>query len=137
MQTNPAQTAPSVPPNAITWFEIPVTNMKRSAELYARMIGRDLKVEDFGGVPHAVFTVSQTDVAVTGALVEDSSRSRGAGVTIYLPVASVPAALARAVAAGAKVVKPVTDIGPFGTIALLADLDGNVVGIHTEKSVAS
>jgi predicted enzyme related to lactoylglutathione lyase len=130
MQNNP------IPPNAISWFEIPVTNMKRSAELYARVIGRDLKLEDFGGVPHAVFSVSQTDVAVTGALVEDASRSRGAGVTIYLAVASVPAALDRAVAAGAKVVQPATDIGPFGTIALLADLDGNVVGIHTEKAVA-
>ncbi|HEX4453821.1 MAG TPA: VOC family protein [Kofleriaceae bacterium] len=131
MQTN------TIPPNAISWFEIPVTDMKRSAELYTRMIGRDLKLEDFGGVPHAVFTVSRTDVAVTGALVEDASRSRGAGVTIYLAVASVPAALDRAVAAGAKVVQPVTDIGPFGTIALLADLDGNVVGLHTEKAVAS
>ncbi len=134
MQTNPSPAAPSVPPNAITWFEIPVTDLKRSAELYARMLGRDLKLEDFGGVPHAVFTVSRTDIAVTGALVEDASRSRGAGVTIYLAVASVPAALDRAVAAGAKVVRPVTDIGPFGTIALLADLDGNVVGIHTEKA---
>jgi predicted enzyme related to lactoylglutathione lyase len=134
MQPNPSQAAPSVPPNAITWFEIPVTDLKRSTELYTRLIGRELKLEDFGGVPHAVFTVSQTDVAVTGALVEDASRSRGAGVTIYLAVASVPAALERGVAAGAKVVQPVTDIGPFGTIALLADLDGNVIGIHTEKT---
>jgi len=40
----------------------------------------------------------------------------------------------RAVAAGGKVVQPTTDLGPHGTIALIRDLDGNVVGIHTAKA---
>jgi predicted enzyme related to lactoylglutathione lyase len=53
------------------------------------------------------------------------------GVTIYLDVAAVQPAVDRAVAAGGKIVDPVTDIGPFGTIALIGDSDGNVVGVHT------
>ena len=133
MQNN-SSTAPI---HSLNWFEIPVTDIKRSAELYGRIIGRPLEHEDFGGVAHAVFAVTKQDHAVTGALIEDASRPRGAGVTIYLDVASVPAALDRALAAGANVVQPATDIGPFGTIALFADYDGNVIGIHTEKAVVS
>ena len=32
--------------------------------------------------------------------------------------------------AGAKIVQPRTEIGPHGTIALIEDLDGNVIGLH-------
>jgi len=38
--------------------------------------------------------------------------------------------LSRAVEAGAKVVQPRTEIGPHGAIALIEDLDGNVIGLH-------
>ena len=35
---------------------------------------------------------------------------------------------------GGKLIQPTTDIGPHGTIALIADRDGNVVGLHTTKA---
>jgi predicted enzyme related to lactoylglutathione lyase len=126
----------STPTNAINWFEIPVANLDRAAAFYTTVIGRPLKHEVFGGVPHAMFATAETKTTVTGALIEDATRPRGAGVTIYLDVAGVQAAVERALAAGGKVIQPTTDIGPFGTIALIADLDGNVVGVHTE-AVAS
>jgi predicted enzyme related to lactoylglutathione lyase len=124
----------STPTNAITWFEIPVANLDRAAAFYSKVVGRPLKHEVFGGVPHAMFATAETKTTVTGALVEDAKRPRGAGVTIYLDVDGVQAAVDRAVAAGGKIVQPTTDIGPFGTVALIADLDGNVVGVHTEKA---
>jgi predicted enzyme related to lactoylglutathione lyase len=37
------------------------------------------------------------------------------------------------VAAGAKLVQPTTDIGPFGTAAQFEDFDGNVVGLHAPR----
>jgi predicted enzyme related to lactoylglutathione lyase len=124
----------SAPTNALTWFEIPVANLDRAAAFYTKLVARPLKHEVFGGVPHAMFATAETKTTVTGALVEDAKRPRGAGVTIYLDVDGVQAAVDRAVAAGGKVIQPTTDIGPFGTIALIADLDGNVVGVHTEKA---
>lgn len=45
----------------------------------------------------------------------------------------VPACLARAALAGAKIVQPTTDIGPFGAAAQFEDLDGNVVGRHAPR----
>src|SRR5438477_8874336 len=93
--------------NAIVWFEIPVTDMKKSAALYEATLGVKLEVSELGGVPHAVFPYSET--TVSGALVVDPKRKRGAGTTIYLATTDgVSRSLARAVEAGAKVVQPMT-----------------------------
>jgi len=123
-------------PHTLNWFEIPVTDMDRAVALYSAVIDGPLKLELFGGVPNAVFP-RHADGAVTGALICDPKRPpvRGGGTTIYLNVpGGVAPALGRAREAGATVVLPVTDIGPFGTIALIADRDGNVVGLHTPKA---
>lgn len=134
----------------INWFEIPVTNLDRAAALYAATLGYELKREVFFGVPHAIFNIAGNHVdsaadgtggsgerdAVTGALISDPKRAprRGTGTVVYLHAQDgVPACLARGVEAGAKVVQPTTDIGPFGTIALIEDFDGNVVGLHAPR----
>jgi predicted enzyme related to lactoylglutathione lyase len=42
--------------------------------------------------------------------------------------------VARVERAGGKVVVPRTDIGAAGAFALVRDPDGNIVGLHTDKS---
>ncbi|HUJ60304.1 MAG TPA: VOC family protein [Kofleriaceae bacterium] len=118
--------------SSINWFEIPVRDLAASSAFYASVIGRPLKHEVFGGVPHAMFATEGED-AVTGALVQNPRRKAGAGVVIYLDVSGVADAVERATRAGARIIEPLTDIGPFGTIALIEDRDGNVVGLHTPK----
>jgi uncharacterized protein len=120
--------------HSINWFEIPVHNLSTAAAYYGEVLGRPLKQEVFGGIPHAIFAATG-DTAVTGALIEDAKRSPVAGgVTIYLDVSAVQPAIDRAIKAGGKVVQPLTDIGPQGTYALVADRDGNVVGLHAPKA---
>jgi predicted enzyme related to lactoylglutathione lyase len=120
--------------NAINWFEIPVRDLGKAASFYSAVIGRPLSQEVFGGVPHAMFAAGG-EHAVTGALIEDPKREPGAsGVTIYLDVSAVQPAVDRAVAAGGKVVQPFTDIGEHGTVARIADKDGNVIGLHAAKA---
>ena len=121
-------------PHAINWFEIPVGNLDRAAALYAATLGCELKREVFLGVPHAI--IAAEGEAVTGTLISDPARQpqRGVGTLVFLNAKDgVPACLARAVAAGAKVVQPVTDIGPFGTSAKIEDFDGNVIGLHAPR----
>jgi predicted enzyme related to lactoylglutathione lyase len=69
-----------------------------------------------------------------GALIVDPKRPPrgGDGTVIYLRVDDVGLAVARAREAGAKIVQPLTSIGPMGWLALFADFDGNVVGLHAE-----
>jgi predicted enzyme related to lactoylglutathione lyase len=121
----------SKPSNRINWFEIPVTNLDRSAALYGAVLGAEMKREVLFGVPHAIIVAA--DDAVTGTLITDPKRApqKGVGTVVYLHVQDVASALARAIEAGAKVALPTTAIGPFGTMALIEDYDGNVVGLHT------
>jgi len=120
--------------HSINWFEIPVRDLAKAAAYYGDVLGRPLKQEVFGGIPHAIFA-AEGDTAVTGALIEDAKRAPVAGgVTLYLDVSAVQPAVERAVKAGGKVVQPLTDIGPHGTYALVADRDGNIVGLHAPKA---
>jgi uncharacterized protein len=125
-------------PHRINWFEIPVTNLDQAAALYATTLGIELKREEFFGVPHAILTAGDeaSGRGVTGTLISDAKRApkRGTGTVVYLHARDgVPACLARAVEAGAKVVQPTTEIGPFGTVAQIEDFDGNIVGLHAPR----
>jgi uncharacterized protein len=74
---------------------------------------------------------------VSGALVSDPKRPPrpGSGTVVYLHARDgVARTLSRAIEAGAKVIQPRTPIDPHGTIALIEDLDGNVVGLHEEPA---
>lgn len=115
----------------ISWFEIPVTHLEKSAALYGKTLGIELKREVLFGVPHAILMTDGE--AVTGTLISDPARAprQGVGTVVYLVASDgVAAALARAVEAGARVVQPTTAIAPFGEMALIEDFDGNVVGLH-------
>lgn len=126
------QITSSAPTSIVNWFEIPVTSIEKARSLYEAMLDTKLPLSDFGGVPHAV--MSNSDASCTsGALVVDPKRPPrpGSGTVIYLhAIDGVARCLSRAVEAGAKVVQPRTEIGPHGAIALIEDLDGNVIGLH-------
>jgi uncharacterized protein len=120
--------------NAVNWFEIPVTNLDKATALYSAMLDIELKREVFMGVPHAIFATADRS-GVAGALISDPKRApkRGTGTTVYLnAIDGVERCVSRAREAGAKVILPATSIGEMGTIALIEDLDGNVVGLHAE-----
>jgi predicted enzyme related to lactoylglutathione lyase len=118
--------------NTINWFEIPVRDMEKSQALYSAMLNATLQLADFGGIPHAVFP--HGTATVSGALVVDPKRKPGSsGPLLYLDAPDgVARCVARALEAGAKLVQPATPIGPHGIIAVIEDLDGNVIGLHEE-----
>jgi hypothetical protein len=119
--------------HAINWFEIPTREMDKAVAFYQKVLGIELKRESFGGLPHAVFPIDAPDSGVAGALVAGPHLEPGAaGPCIYLEAPDgVTACLARAKAAGATVVVPHTPIGENGWIAIVRDLEGNQVGLHS------
>ena len=123
--------------HAINWFEIPVTQIDKAAAFYGAVLGQPLRSETFGAIPHAMFA-AEGEAAVTGALVQDPARRPApGGPVLYLDVVGgVAPALARAREAGARIVQPLTDLGPHGTCALIEDRDGNVVGLHAPRAGA-
>jgi uncharacterized protein len=121
--------------NALNWFEIPVADIDRARKFYQGMLAQDLKVEAFGGRPHAIFPAAGGPEAVSGALVQDEKRKPAAdGALIYLNVEGrLDACLDRVPRSGGAVVLPRTSIGEHGFCALVKDSEGNVVGLHSMK----
>lgn len=117
--------------NVLNWFEIPVTDLGASTALYEAMLDTKL-AQVAGAMPMAILSNADHS-CVSGCLIASSERTSPGGTVVYLNAKDgVRACLSRAVEAGAKVVKPATVIGPHGTIALIEDVDGNVVGLHEE-----
>jgi predicted enzyme related to lactoylglutathione lyase len=118
--------------NAISWFEIPVTDMDRAARFYEAMLAIQLKREVFGGNPHAIFAARP---GVAGALVKSPQlEPSAAGARVYLDArGELDACLARVAGAGGAVILPRTDIGEPGFIAIVRDTEGNAVGLHQPR----
>lgn len=113
----------------LNWFEIPVSDVARSTKLYAAMLDRQLSVMDAPG--HTMVLLGSNGCLVHGP--NNAVPAGRGGTVVYLNAHDgVRACLSRAVEAGAKVIQGETSIGAHGTIALVQDLDGNVVGLHAE-----
>lgn len=119
--------------NAINWFEIPAANFARAVAFYERILAAPLPIDaSFPGVRMAFFPAQEPGVG--GCVVEcEQSRPHADGVRIYLNGGDdLAAVLDRVVAAGGSIVMPKTLIREdIGYVALFADSEGNVVGLHS------
>lgn len=125
----------SVPPNAVRWFEIYVQDMPRAKAFYEQVFGRTFQQLTLGGPDQPEiwgFSGHPEGAGAPGALVRmDGFDSGGNGVIVYFSSSDCAVEHARAIKAGGQSIKPKTPIPPFGFIALVRDLDGNRIGIHS------
>jgi hypothetical protein len=123
-------------PNAVTWFEIPVTNLDRAQGFYENVLGKPLRREQFpiGDKTYALAVLAFSESGTKGCLMtgHDTLASSTQGSLVYLDCGdSIDAALARAEAAGASILKAKTALPPgMGFFAHIQDLEGNRVGLH-------
>jgi predicted enzyme related to lactoylglutathione lyase len=120
--------------NAISWFEIPTTQLDQAQAFYESVLGRPMRREPMGPSQGAVFAYDPAHDGVGGALMmgPTAPTPSAGGTLVYLDASpSLDAALARAKAAGGKVALPRTALPPgMGYFAHITDLDGNRVGLH-------
>lgn len=118
--------------NAISWFEIPSTQLDQAQVFYETVLDCKMRRESMGPSEGAVFPYDGEGVG--GALMAGpTAPALGAGGTlIYLDASpSLDAALARVAAAGGRVALPRQALPPgMGFLAHIIDLDGNRVGLH-------
>lgn len=120
--------------NAISWFEIPTTQLADAQAFYETVLGRPMRRETMGPSQGAVFAYDREAQGTGGALMMGPTApplSTG-GTLVYLDATpSLDAALQRAVAQGGQIVQPRTALPPgTGFFAHITDLDGNRVGLH-------
>lgn len=117
--------------NAVTWFEIPTTDMTRARTFYQQLL--DAQLREFpGDEPCFMFPVG--DGGVGGCLVQRAQQKPTPdGTLVYLNVdGKIDAVLERAPQLGSAVIVPKTALpGSLGSYACVIDSEGNHVGLHS------
>ncbi|MET0394388.1 MAG: VOC family protein [Chitinophagaceae bacterium] len=122
--------------HAISWFEIPATDLDRAAAFYETIFGFSLIPADMPGIRMRMFPVQDME-CVGGAIVATGdgllTSSATDGVLIYLNGnPDLQNVLDKVEGAGGSIVLPKTEISPeYGYMALFTDTEGNRIGLHS------
>jgi predicted enzyme related to lactoylglutathione lyase len=120
--------------SAISWFEIPTTQLDKAQAFYEAVLGHPMRRETMGPSEGAVFAYDPQADGTGGALLmgPTAPKPSSGGTLVYLDATpSLDAALARVVSAGGQVALPRQALPPgMGYFAHITDLDGNRVGLH-------
>ncbi|MGZ3839958.1 MAG: VOC family protein [Flavisolibacter sp.] len=122
--------------NAISWFELPATDLDRAQKFYESLFGFSLIPLDLPQIQMRLFPVHDNQNGVGGALCKagDFYRPSGTdGPLVYLNAnPDVQRILDRVEAAGGKILVPKTEISPeYGHMAVFLDTEGNRVALHS------
>jgi predicted enzyme related to lactoylglutathione lyase len=118
--------------NVPAWFDIPVTDMDRAAAFYEDILGVTLRRETHGPLEMATFPHGEH--RSSGALMRgDGHEPASSGTLVYLNLSQdLNGALSRVPAAGGRVLMDKTALpGDAGYMAVLADTEGNAVGLFS------
>jgi predicted enzyme related to lactoylglutathione lyase len=121
--------------NAISWFEIPATDLARAQKFYETIFEVSLIVMDLPNIKMRMFPLEDM-MGVGGAIVDSGGfhkPSATEGPLIYLNGnPDVQLVLDRIPAAGGQILVPKTEISPeYGFMAVFLDTEGNRIGLHS------
>ena len=121
--------------NAISWFEIPSTDIDRAQKFYETIFSTQLITMDMPNLKMRAFPLEDM-MGVGGAIVwSDGFHKPSAtdGPLIYLNGnPDVQTILDRVVTAGGTVIVPKTEISPeYGFMGVFIDTEGNRIGLHS------
>ncbi len=123
--------------SAITWFEIPVSDIERAVDFYGKVLDIQISVMDLTEDQGSMLGMIPARGGTGGALVQNSRYSylpSEKGSLVYLHVdGELDSALERAVAAGGEVLLPKTGLGDEGFTAWVRDTEGNRIGLHAQS----
>jgi len=121
--------------NAISWFEIPATDLDRAQKFYEAIFGIKMIVMDFPSMKMRMFPMEDM-MGVGGAVVDSGGFHKPSatdGPLIYLNAnPDVQLVLDKIEAAGGTVMVPKTEISPeYGHMAVFIDTEGNRIALHS------
>jgi len=117
----------------VVWTEIPVTDLKASADFYAKVFGWKMEITQMGPNEGVVFNgLTDDDEMTVGGHLYPGTPAAGTTLHLALPD-SVEAGAERCTAAGGQVMGPVIEI-PQGRFQYAADPDGNSIALFEMKA---
>lgn len=122
--------------NAISWFEIPATNLERAQKFYEAIFEINLIPLDMPNIRMRMFPLTDRMTGIGGAIVDCPGfykPSLTEGPLIYLNAnPDVQNVLNKVESAGGKILVPKTQISPeHGYMAVIADTEGNRIALHS------
>lgn len=122
--------------NAISWFEIPTTDINRAQKFYEAIFSISMIPMDLPNIKMRMFPLDDMMTQVGGALVDSGGFHKASatdGPLIYLNGnPDVQNILDRVQAAGGSIMVPKTEISPeYGFMAVITDTEGNRIGLHS------
>lgn len=123
--------------SAISWFEIPVTEMDRACKFYSDILGYKIEGQEISmGEMTMVMAMLQYNPEageIGGALVKTNDHNPSTdGVLVYLNGGEdLNGVLSKIESAGGKVLLPKVPIGENGFMAMFLDTEGNKIGLHS------
>lgn len=124
--------------NAISWFEIPSSDLARAQKFYETIFDVKLSPLDMPNIKMRMFPLDDM-MGVGGAIVDSGGFHKPSatdGPLIYLNGnPDVQLILDKVEAAGGKIMVPKTLISPeYGSMAVMIDTEGNRIGLHSIPS---
>ncbi len=122
--------------NAISWFEIPATDLDRATRFYETIFGVSLAVMDMPNIRMRMFPINDMMTQVGGAVVDSGGFHRPSatdGPLIYMNGnPDLQLVLDKVEAAGGQILVPKMEISPeYGYMAVFLDTEGNRIGLHS------
>jgi uncharacterized protein len=122
--------------NAISWFEIPTTDINRAQKFYETIFGIKMMPMELPNIKMRMFPLDNPMDGVGGTLVDSGGFHKPSatdGPLIYLNGnPDVQNVLDKVEAAGGKITVPKTEISPdYGFMAVFLDTEGNRIALHS------
>lgn len=122
--------------NAISWFEIPTTDIDRAQKFYETIFGISMMPMEMPNIKMRMFPLDDMMTQVGGALCDSGGFHKPSatdGPLIYLNGnPDVQNVLDKVEAAGGKIIVPKTEISPeYGFMGVFIDTEGNRIGLHS------
>ena len=122
--------------NAISWFEIPVTDIDRAQKFYETIFGISLIPMDMPDMKMRMFPIDNPMEGVGGTLVDSGGFHKPSatdGPLIYLDGnPDLQIVLGKVEAAGGKVLVAKMEISPdYGYMGVFLDTEGNRIALHS------
>ncbi|HJT96752.1 MAG TPA: VOC family protein [Rhodanobacteraceae bacterium] len=121
--------------NPVCWFELYVQDMARARAFYESVLRtRFSRLESPSGLDMLAFPRTVEGAGAPGALVRmEGVESGGSGTLVYFECEDCAIELGRVEAAGGKIERGKTSLGPHGFMALALDTEGNRFGLYSMR----
>ena len=117
--------------NRVVWVDVPVKDLDRAVAFYAAVLANNTEKMSF---PGGEFGLLDHQDGNGGCLVLKPDEVSASGPLVYFNAdGRIRDAVAQAEKLGAKILEPVTAMGPHGFRAVLLDSEGNRVALHANS----